>query len=53
MTRAGRLGLAIHVWPPTSDGHKFFVRTLFWVFLDFMEIPLSQYSIHMPLEDSK
>ena len=47
------LGLAIHVRPPTLDGHNFFVRTPFQVFLDYMEIPLSQDSIHMTLEDSE
>ena len=52
MVRAGRLGLAILVWPPTSDGHNFFVRTLFRVFLDSMEIPLSQDPSHVPMEDS-
>ena len=55
-SRAGRVG-----WPgrsayscvtPTSEGHNFFVRTLFRVFLDFMEIPLSQNSSRMPLEGS-
>ena len=38
--------------PPNSDDHNFFVRTLFWVFLDSMESPLSQDSNHIPLEDS-
>ena len=52
MAKAGRLGLAIHVRPPTSDGHNFLVRTSFWVFLDSMEIPLSQDSICMPLDNS-
>ena len=33
---------------PTLDGYNFFVRTLFWVFLDSLESPLSQESIHMP-----
>ena len=36
--------------PPISDGYNFFVRTPFWVFLDFMESPLSQEFIHMPME---
>ena len=35
--RAGRLGLASHVIPLTSDGHNFFVQTPFRVFLDSME----------------
>ena len=39
-----------HVRPLTSEGHNFFVRTPFWVFLDSMETPLSQDSIRMPLE---
>ena len=45
--RAGRLRLSVHAWPPTSNDHNFFIRTLFWVFLDSMEIPLSQYFIHI------
>ena len=40
-----------YVRPPTSEGHNSFVRTTFWVFLDFMEKPLSQESIYMPEED--
>ena len=36
--------------PPTSDGHNFFNRIVIQVFLDSMEIPLSQASIRMPLE---
>ena len=48
---ARRLGLAIHVWPPTSDSHNFFVRTPFWVFLDSMKIPLSLESIHIYLDE--
>ena len=50
--RAGRLGLAIQVCPPTSDDHNFFVQTPFRVFLDSMEIPLSQDSRHIPVDDS-
>ena len=38
--------------PPTSDDHNFFVQTLIQVFLDSMESPLSQDSIHVPVEDS-
>ena len=49
---AGQLGLAIHVILPTSDGHNIFVRTLFRVFLDSMEVPLSQDFFHMFVEDS-
>ena len=30
--------------PLTSDDNNFFVRTLFWVFLDPMESPFSQNS---------
>ena len=32
---------------PTSDGHNFFVRTSFLMFLDSMESPLSLESIHI------
>ena len=39
--------VTIHGKPPTSDGHNFFVRTPFQVFLDSMEIPLSLESIHI------
>ena len=49
---AGRLGLTIHVWLPTSDDHNFFVRTPLRVFLDSIEIPLSQDSGHIPVEDN-
>ena len=35
----------------TSDDHNFFVRTPFEVFFDSMEIPLSQESRFMPVED--
>ena len=34
-----------------SEGHNFLVRTPIRVFLDFMEIPLSQYFSHVPMED--
>ena len=44
MARAGRLGLA--------DDHNFLVRTPFQVLLDYMERPLSQYFIHIPMENS-
>ena len=40
-----------YVRPPTSEGHNFFVRTPFRVFLDSMESPLSKEYIHMPQED--
>ena len=37
-----RYSVALHnVNPQTSDAHNFFVRTLFWVFLDSMESSLS------------
>ena len=32
---------------PISDGHNFFVRSPFWVFLDYMESPLSLEYIHI------
>ena len=50
---AGLLGLAIRVWPLTSEGNNFFVRTSFRVFLDSIESPLSKYSIHVILENSR
>ena len=51
---AARVGHNCHFsdcWPPTSNGHNFFVRTLFRVFLDSMEIPLSLEFIHIYLDD--
>ena len=42
-----QLGLIIHVRPPTSDSHNFFVRTLFQALLDSMESSLSQNSSHV------
>ena len=50
-TRVGRVGKATHVRPTTSEGHNFFVRTPFRVFLDFMESPLSQESIHIKINE--
>ena len=47
-----RLGLTIHVRPPTSEDHDFFVRTPIPVFLDSMEIPLSNDSNYVPVEGS-
>ena len=52
MVRASRLAvrvsrLVIHVRPPTSEGHNFFVQTPIQVFLDSMESSLSQDSIHI------
>ena len=47
--RASRVRLVIHVRPPTSEGHNFFLRTLIWVLLNSMEIPLSHDYIHIHL----
>ena len=41
-----------YVSPPTSEGHNFFFRTPFRVFLDSMESPLSKDSINMLVEGS-
>ena len=49
--RAGRVGLDTHVRPQTLEGHNFFVRTPFWVFLDSMESPLSKDFSHVHVED--
>ena len=38
--RASRVRLDTYVRPPTSEGHNFFVRTPFQVFLNSMESPL-------------
>ena len=52
-SRSGQLvSSGLLVWvdyarPPTSEGHISFVRTPIWVFLDSMEIPLSQKYIHI------
>ena len=43
------LVVTIHKKPSTSDGHNFFVQTLFWMFLDSMESPLSLKSIHIQI----
>ena len=40
-----------YVCPLTSEGHNSFIRTPIWVFLDSMEIPLSQEYNHIPEED--
>ena len=48
----GHSGHIFYYVPPTLDDHIFRVRTPFWVFLDSMEIPLSQDSFHMPVEGS-
>ena len=44
------LVVTVHGKPPTLDGHNFFVRTPFWMFLDSMESPLSLESIHIYLD---
>ena len=36
----------VHGKPPTSEGHNFFVRTPFWMFLNSMDSPLSIESIN-------
>ena len=41
----------VHGKPPTLDGHNFFVRTPFWMFLNSMESPLSLKSIHLYLDN--
>ena len=41
------LVVTVHKKPSTSDGYNFFVRTLFRMFLDSMESPLSLESIHI------
>ena len=48
---AGYALVTVHVKPPTSDGHNFFVRTPFWMFLDSMESYLSLESIHIYLDN--
>ena len=48
---SGQLVGVDYVGPPTSEGHNFFVRPPFRVFLDSMESPLSQESINMLEED--
>ena len=47
----GQLVLVDYIRLPTSEGHNSLVRTSIWVFLDSMEIPLSQESIDMPEEN--
>ena len=47
------LVVIVHGKPPTSDGHNFFVRTLFWMVLDSMKINLSLKSIHIYLDNIK
>ena len=50
--QVGHRGHFLFCLPPTLDDHIFRVRTPFGVFLDSMEIPLSQYSFHVPVEGS-
>ena len=50
-SRSGQLVWVEYALPPTLEGHISFVRTPIWVFLDYMESPLSQEYIHMPEED--
>ena len=52
LVSSGQLVLVDYVRPPTSEGHNSFVRTSIRVFLDSMEIPLSQEYTHMPEEDN-
>ena len=47
LVSSGQLVWVDYARPPTSKGHISFVRTLILVFLDSMEIPLSQEHIHM------
>ena len=48
--RASRVRLVVHVRPPTSEDHNFFVRILVRVFLDSMKRSLSQDSIYILVE---
>ena len=48
--QVGHRGHFLFCLPPTSDDHIFRVRTPFGVFLNFMEIPLSQNYFHVPVE---
>ena len=48
--RASRVRLAVLMRPQTLEGYNFFVRTPIRVFLDAMENPLSQESIHIELD---
>ena len=43
----GSAQVTIHGKPPTSDGHNFFVRTPFRMFVDSMERPFSIEFIHI------
>ena len=48
---SGQLVWVEYARPPTLEGHNSFVRTPFRVFLDSMEIPLSQEYMHIREED--
>ena len=48
---AGSARVTVHGKPPTSDGHNFFIRTPFQMFLDSMESPLSLQSIHIYIDE--
>ena len=47
----GLFVVTVHRKSPTSDGHNFFVRTPFRMFLNSMERNLSLYSIHIYLDN--
>ena len=53
LVNPGQLVRFAYVSSPTSEGHISFVRTPIWVFLDYMESPLSQEYIHMPEKNIK
>ena len=50
LVSSGQLVWVDYARPPTLKGHISFVRTPILVFLDSMEIPLSQEYIHIPEE---
>ena len=41
----------VHGKPPTLDGHNFFVRIPFWMFLNYMESHLILKSIHICIDN--
>ena len=43
----GSAQVTVHGKPPNSNGHNFFVRNPFRMFLNYMESPLSLESIHI------
>ena len=51
LVSSGQLVWVDYARPPTSEGHISFVRAPIWVFLDYMESPLSQEYIHIPEGD--